>query len=71
MNAVISPTAKFGPDVVSGHYVVIGDNAILRHRVIAYGVMVHADMQLGPQFLQNCLPDVWAELLRRRGDGGA
>lgn len=74
--ARVGANAILMPGVTIGEEAVVGAGAVVTRDVPAYQTVVGIPARLlrptpDAQLLKNCLPEVWADLLRRRGDGGA
>ncbi len=74
--ARVGANAILMPGVTIGEEAVVGAGAVVTRDVPAYQTVVGVPARVlrstpEEQLLKNCLPEVWADLLRRRGDGGA
>ncbi len=74
--ARVGANAILMPGVTIGEEAVVGAGAVVTRDVPPYQTAVGMPARVvrpttPEQLLKNCLPEVWADLLRRCGDGGA
>ncbi len=72
--ARVGANAILMPGITIGEEAVVGAGAVVTRDVPAYQTVLGTPARVvrptpEEQLLKNCLPDVWADLLRRRGDG--
>ena len=73
--ARVGANAILMPGIIVGEEAVVGAGAVVTKDVPPYQTVVGVPARIfrptpPEQLLKHCLPEAWADLLRRRGDGG-